>query len=371
LKSSYAETWNLSLERQVGKGLLSAGYAGSHGLHLYDIANVNPLTGGGEYLGDANFGNRLNYQYSNMNFRSDNGYSHYDALNIKYAVTNLFHKGLGLGANYTWSHSLDNLSSTFSDGLAGDYQLGYLDAFNPQLNYGNSDFDLRHRVSLTGTWEIPWMKSSSNAIAKNVLGGWGLGTVITIRSGAPFTIYDCNNYNGTSCPLYIPSAPVARTGTATSIGSNLYNYIALPYDTVPVTDPVTGVVTNTYPVANQGDSLGIPNCTGLYHTGCTYSNSGLAYPMRNQFFGPNYWNMDMNFYKNFKLTERFGLEFRGEFYNILNHHNQYIEGLNLDVSSMSTSAPPYIQTEKGGIYGYAGQPSDERRNIQFGLKLTF
>ncbi len=68
----------------------------------------------------------------------------------------------------------------------------------------------------------------------------------------------------------------------------------------------------------------------------------------------------MNFYKTFKLSERFNMEFRGEFYNILNHHNQYISSLNLDVSSMST---PYVQSEKGGIYGYAGQPTDERRNI--------
>jgi outer membrane receptor protein involved in Fe transport len=362
MKSSYAETWNLSLERQVGKGLLSAGYAGSHGVHLYDIANVNPATGGGEYLGDARFANRINYQYSNMNFRSDNGYSHYDALNVRYSVTNLFHKGLGLGANYTWSHSLDNLSSTFTDGLAGDYQLGYLDAFNPQLNYGNSDFDMRHRLNLSGTWEIPWMKSSSNAIAKNVLGGWGLGTGITIRSGSPFTIYDCWNYNGTSCPLWVAPAGAAipRTGTPTVVGPNLYNYIALP--AAGPADPEGSVVANT------SVGLGIPNCTGLYHTGCTYTSDGQSYPMRNQFFGPNYWMMDMNFYKNFKLTERFGLEFRGEFYNILNHHNQYIEGLNLDVSSMST---PYIQTQKGGMYGIPGSTSDERRNIQFGLKLKF
>ena len=377
MKSSYAETWNLSVERQVGKGLFSVGYAGSHGLHLYDISNVNPVGAGGEYLGDTlNPDNRLNLEYSNMNFRSDNGYSHYDALNVRYSVTNLLNKGLGLGANYTWSHSLDNLSSTFSEdygGISGAYQLGYLDAFNPQLNYGNSDFDIRHRLLLSGTWELPWMKTSGNAIAKNVLGGWGLGTIVNIRTGMPFTIYDCNNFNGTSCPLWIPpaGATIPRTGTATSVGSNLYNYIALPYDTVTTTNPVTGVVTTTYPVANQAVSLGLPNCTGLYHTGCTYSTDGQPYPMRNQFFGPNYWNMDMNFYKNFKLTERFGLEFRGEFYNILNHHNQYITSLNLDVSSMSTSTIPYIQTEKGGVYGYAGQPNDERRNIQFGLKLKF
>jgi hypothetical protein len=79
----------------------------------------------------------------------------------------------------------------------------------------------------------------------------------------------------------------------------------------------------------------------------------------------------MNFYKTFKLTERFGLQFRGEFYNILNHHNQYVTTENLNVKSLSTQQTPFIQTEKGGIYGLAGQPSDERRNIQFGLRLTF
>jgi hypothetical protein len=55
-------------------------------------------------------------------------------------------------------------------------------------------------------------------------------------------------------------------------------------------------------------------------------------------------------------------------YNIFNHHNLYITGLNLDASSLGT---PFIQAEKGGIYGYAGQPNDERRNIQFALKLMF
>jgi hypothetical protein len=76
----------------------------------------------------------------------------------------------------------------------------------------------------------------------------------------------------------------------------------------------------------------------------------------------------MNFYKNFKLTERFALQFRAELYNIFNHHNQYVQTENLDVSSVAT---PFVQTEKGGIYGFAGQATDERRNIQFGLKLSF
>jgi hypothetical protein len=125
-------------------------------------------------------------------------------------------------------------------------------------------------------------------------------------------------------------------------------------------------------VNNTGVSQGTPTCTGLFHVGCTYTTGGQPYPDRNQYFGPAYWNTDMNFYKTFKLTERFSLQFRGEFYNILNHHNAYVTGLNLDVSSLGfANSPTFIQTEKGGVYGYAGQPNDERRNIQFALRLQF
>lgn len=356
IKTAYAETYNLSIDRSIGKGVFSVAYAGSHGLHLYDIANYNPSTGGGLYLGDARFANRLNYQYSNMNYRSDHGYSHYNALNVKYAVTNFANKGLGLTANYTFSHALDNLSSTFTEtfgGISGAYQLGYLDAFNPKLNFGNADFDIRHRFNLAATWDVPWMKNASNKVVRNVLGGWGMGTILNIRSGSPFTLYDCTNINDTSCPLYVPASAIPRTGSSVAIptAANLFNYIPIPDGG-----------------SNLGVSLGMPTCTGLHHIGCTYTTDGSPYPERNQFWGPNYWNMDMNFYKTFTLTERFKLQFRGELYNIFNHSNAYVTGLNLDVSSMST---PIIQTEKGGIYGYPGQPNDERRNIQFALRLMF
>jgi hypothetical protein len=242
--------------------------------------------------------------------------------------------------------------------------LGYVDAFNPRLNFGNADFDIRHRFNLAATWEVPWMKNSSNAFARNVFGGWGLGTILSIRSGSPFSLYDCTDFNGTSCPAYAPSVAIPRTGSSTSVGGNLFNYIALPPPTpAEAADPNYG-----YVVSNGGDSLGMPTCTGLNHVGCTYTIDGSPYPARNQFFGPGFWNLDMNFYKTFKLTERFGLQFRGEFYNIFNHHNQYITNGNLDISSLSD---PFIQTEKGGPSGSAGTSTDERRNIQLGLRLTF
>jgi outer membrane receptor protein involved in Fe transport len=357
IKTAYAETWDLSVDRSVGKGVLSVSYAGSHGVHLYDIANINPTKGGGLYLGDARASNRLNYQYSNMNFRSDGGYSHYNALNVRYGITNLMNKGLGLTANYTYAHSLDNLSSTFTEGfggISGAYQLGYLDGFNPKLNFGNSDYDIRHRFNLAATWQLPWMKSANNAFVRQAFGGWGLGLIYSVRTGSPFTIYDCTHTNDTGCPFWSPAVGTPTTGSSTAVGGNLFNYIPLPN---------TGGV-----VANQGVALAYPTCTALFHVGCSYTTAGAPYPDRNQYFGPAYWNTDMNFYKTFKLTERFSLQFRAELYNILNHHNAYVTGLNLDVSSLSS---PFIQTEKGGVYGYPGQPNDERRNIQFGLKLMF
>jgi hypothetical protein len=365
LKVAYAETWDLAVERRISThSVLSIDYAGSHGVHLYDISNVNPSRAGSTFLGDARTNNRLNFGYSNMNFRSGNAYSHYNGMTVQYKTDNLWNKGVNLNANYTWSHALDNLSSTFTDSelgsSSGTYYLGYLDAFNPKLNFGNSDYDIRHRFILAGTWEIPWMKGSNNAIARNVLGGWGLGSIVKWRSGAPFSIFDCtpSSLGGTNCPEWVPPGPVARTGSAIDAGANFapntFNYITLPN---------TGGAVN-----NVGDAQGIPICSGLFHTGCRYSLLGLPYPERNQYFGPGYWNADMNFFKDFKLTERFGLQFRAEMYNIFNHHNQYINQTNLDVSSLSSQ---FIQTEKGGPAGFAGTSADERRNIQLGLRVTF
>jgi hypothetical protein len=125
--------------------------------------------------------------------------------------------------------------------------IGHLDGFNPKLNFGNSDYDIRHRFVLSGTWEIPWMKTSNNAIARAVLGGWGLGSVVKWRSGVPFSIFDCTTASkgGTNCAEWVPPGPVARTGSAVNAGANFapntFNYITLPNTLVPT---VGNVVNN-------------------------------------------------------------------------------------------------------------------------------
>jgi len=375
MATAYAETWNLTIDRQLTtNSVLSLSYAGSHGVHLYDIAQVNLVGAGAAYLGDANASNRLNLQYGAMNYRSDEGYSHYNGLNVGFRANNLLSKGLSFTANYTWSHALDNLSSTFSDSnqsiFSGAYSLGYLDPFNPKLNYGNSDYDIRHRFVMSGSWEVPWMKNASSAVERYALGGWIVGLTFNLRSGAPFSIYDCSNFNGQDCPLYASPSVLPSSGSGVPAGvdysPNTFNYITLPS---------TGCPGPSCAVLGTGVSLGIPSCTGLDHTGtCTYTTTGQPYPERNQFFGPGYWNINMNFFKNFRITERFQLQFRSEMYNIFNHSNMYVNTTNIDAASLldnNGNSSQYIQAEKGGPAGFAGTTTDERRNIQLGLRLTF
>jgi hypothetical protein len=255
------------------------------------------------------------------------------------------------------------LSSTFSEqygGQSGDYYLGYLDAFNPRLGWGNADFDIRHRLSMSGIWETPSLQGTGNRFLRGVAGRWLVGTNLNIRSGSPFSIFDCTNFNGTSCPMYIPNTTLPTTGTPvpSADGPDIFNYITLPH---------TGTGAAAV-ISNQGDGLGMPVCKGLYHQGCTYTADGRAYPDRNQFVAPGVWNLDMNLQKGFAFSEKGRLQFRAEMYNIFNHSNQYISGLNLDVSSMIS---PYVQTEKGGPDGYAGTPVDERRNMQLSLRVIF
>ena len=122
-------------------------------MHLYSIADMNQQGFGGIFTG---VGNRLNYQYNEINFRGSNAFSNYNGVNVKFSGNNIFNSGIMLTANYGWSHSIDDLSSTFTDGNNGQYMLGYTNGFFPTLDKGNSDFDTRQRFVLSGVWNIPW-----------------------------------------------------------------------------------------------------------------------------------------------------------------------------------------------------------------------
>ena len=358
IKQAYANFWSGAIDYQMLKNtVVSVEYVGSHGVHEYSIANINKAYFGSTYLGDARASNRLNQQYTNMNFRGSGGFNQYNGLNIKLQSNNLFNKGLFFTANYTWSHAIDDLSSTFAEGGNGNNQLGYTDPWYPQLDKGNSEYDVRNRFVFSGTWNLPWGNNASSGFVRQVAGGWSLSPIFATRTGSDFTIYDCTN-GVSNCPRWVTTAPNSPKGNAGLKAISADNFL---YQTLPI-DP------NIDQPFGTGDSLEVPNqivfCGANTIDTAVHTCSGLPVGRRNSYWGPNNWTFNAVVAKTFKLTERFNLQFRFEMYNVFNHSNYYVQVANADVSSFN-----FITAQKG-VTPVLGAPN-EHRDIQFGLKLNF
>ena len=363
IRTAQTQFWGFSLERQIGRNaILAVEYNGAHGVHLYDIKNINELGGAQVYLGDPLVTTdacggpcyaRPNGQFTSVNNRGTQGYSHYNGLNIRFQTNDWGRTGLSLVSNYTWSHSLDNLSSTFSESSGGSNgvgNLGYLNPAFPSLDYGSSDFDIRNRYVLSVIWNEPFLSSNSKGWVNQVAGGWSIAPIFSARSGVPFTISDStNSLNATTgpygIPRYAPSGPVpsSSTGAGIPISPNNFDILTLPA------------------AMNYTGYLGISDF-GPYPANMTG---------RNNFVGPGAWTFDMSVMKNFRLTERFQLQFRAEAFDLFNHHNMYVNGFVAD-AALFPGEPVLVEGKKGGLGAAANNGNhDERRFGQFALKLLF
>ena len=354
----YTHFWNLGVEREVARNtVIEAGYTGSRGLKQYAVSNINVAGAGNIFFGDTTVNSRLNTQYGNINTRNNDGDSYYHALNVGFRSSDLMRTGVSLQANYTWAHNIDDLSSTFGDSN-NNLNLGLLNPFYAGLDRGNSDFDVRHRFVFSANWEIPWMKNATNALARHLLGGWQVAPIFTAQTGLPFSIFDYSNtmWNGLR---YTPTGAVQYSSSnLKNVGVNDFVYLTLPASQW-VEGPNPNFQCNqTYDEA--GELTSFTNCAdfGPYPKGMS---------ARNAFRGPGFWNLDLGIYKNIKITERTKVQFRGELFNAFNHHNYYIQGSN---TYADTAGPFTINAVKGSVYGYPSA-SDERRNVQLGLKVIF
>ena len=362
IKTAFSNFWSLSLEREVTKGLKIEGdYSGSRGVHLYDISILNRAGYGNAFLGDpigsggcatfktasANCASFLNTQYSGINRRGSNGYSNYNGVTFGAKLDNLGETGLTLSFNYTWSHALDNLSSTFSDADSfannnGKFNTGYLDPYAPMLDKGNADFDIRQRVTFGAVWEVPLLKHNSSLVGK-LLGGWEVAPLFSARTGSPYTIFDGAN-GFTDYPRAAFNGPVSTAANTnpTVLGKpNLYSYLNIP-----------GSLLNTYsnPLFFLSDLPPFP--------------SGMT--SRNAFRAPGFFDFDLGLYKTFQITERLRLQLRGEAFNALNHANLYVKGTTADVENTNADGSATVNACRGCAGGTA-----DRRNLQLALKVIF
>jgi len=291
IKQAYAHQLSASLEHQFTPRIMgSVSYSASMGENLYSILSYNKISAGNIFLGTpctpgsggpGDFGNctaRLNPQFGNINWRGNGGISNYNALIGSITLRDVGHTGVNLNANYTWSHAIDNLSSTFSAGQAGNFELGFMDPFNPMLDRGNADFDVRQRLVISGTWAVPIFKGKT--LTDKILGGWEFAPIFTARTGGPTTIYDCSN-DYTYCTRAQSLTSLATTGV-TNVATatpDTYNFYSL-------SPKQFAIGTWANPKTNLSDFGPFPS-------------NLLA---RNTLYTPGRWNIDLGLYKNNKLS---------------------------------------------------------------------
>ncbi len=349
MKTAYAHTWSASLEHQITNNVVvGADYSGSKGVNLYDVSVYNRPGYGNVFLGipcsyaAGDCSAYLNNQYGGINTRGNNGFSNYNALNLRTSLKNLGNTGISLTANYTWSHATDNLSTSFSDADNfsnnwGTQETGMLDPFDPQVNKGNADYDIRQRLVFGAVWELPVFRNGSG-LSHKLLGGWTVSPFLTMRTGSPYSLFDC------SMAQYFCTLAAFTGAVSTAANKN---------------------PTASAGAINQFDFFTVPSTVDHY-TNPTYFYSDLPpFPSdmttRNEFRAPGFWDMDMAISKTFLFTEKFKLKLTGQFFNFFNHANMYVEASSDDVSSQSV-----IQSCKG-----CTGTAPDRRNIQLQAKFIF
>jgi hypothetical protein len=329
ITTEYTHLYGVAWQKEVRTGLTaSVEYNGSSGRNLYDLADINKVGAAFVYEGIGEPNQRPNTSYGAFNTRGNRGRSQYNGVVFSLEGRNINQTGLTLTSHYTLSKAKDNLSATFSDGdNNGFFNLGYLDAFDPMLDYGASGFDVRHRVAVSAIWNLPFGGKSTLA------GGWLLNAILTARSGTPFSVFDCTN-GGNYCMRAFDPGNINKDATGGPATGNPNEYTLL--DLSPLL-PTAGSYLN--PKTGNSDF-------GPYPANMT---------ARNAFRGPGYWNIDFVAGKRFYFAGNKAVMARLEVYDLFNHHNMYAHTDAADIS---------------GATAITGYLKDNRR-MQLGFKFEF
>ncbi len=304
MRAGYMQNWNLVLERELpGSVLFRVAYVGSKGTHLLMTTDINA----GVYRAGATAGNlnsrRPYVRIGPLGVGQSNGNSIYNSMQM--TVQKRMARGVSLLANYTWSKGIDYASFGSIEGN----QTGP-DPVNVRNNRGPADFDLTHRMVVSGIWELPGLKTW-NPVARWVLGGWQQNAIFTAQTGPPITIRsgvdaDFNGVGGDFADY--------RGGEWRLASRSKEAQIRRWFDTTQFTTNAAGTI-----------------------------GSG----RRGQLRAPGDWNLDYSLFKNFAIREGQRLQFRAELFNAFNHANlgQPTDTVNSPTFGVitSASAPRIVQ----------------------------
>jgi hypothetical protein len=359
LKTAYVGQWNVTLEHELTRNLVVSGaYLGSKGNRLYRLLNVNRI-GSGQF--DGRPGERLFNSASSFTTISNEADSSFHALQLRVESPGIRNLGIQFGANYTWSHSIDNASTLLGDDIAASPLP--LDAFDPRLDKSSSDHDVPHRMVGHFVWQLPF-GSTSGSYKKHLFSGWEISGIVSFQAGQPFNLRDSRvadrDLADNTRPRVTGPLPDALRGSTIVADAQTPNaFLILPLN-----------------IVRRPDGSCLETATPF---GCQFSvngpfNGSLG---RNFFRRPGTQFQNLAFLKNFDLPasnrrEGLKLQLRAEFYNFFNHSNLYFKAdtANVAVSSFNTSSG----TSSPGVLASYGTPDrfpQEARQLVLAVKLIF
>lgn len=315
--------YNLSVQREITSStLFTVGYVGSHSYHLTRVRDSNTarfqLQPDGTKFYPAG-ALRLNPSLASSRIVTTEANSYYNSLQLDF--TQRLSHGLRYKISYSFAKNIDETSTVISDQGTGTPQVSQ-DPNNLKADRGLATYDVRNALVMNFTYDVPW--KSTAGVAGKFLGGWQFGTIASLIAGQPFT---------------------AATGFNQSRDGQ--NTIADRPNLRP------GAKQN--PILGGPDKYFDPTVFALQPAG-TYGNLG-----RTTLIGPGLANVDLNLVKITPVNERLKLDFRAEFFNVINHAN-----FALPNSQIFNTA--------GQILGSAGRITATKttsRQLQFALKLMF
>ncbi|HYL95285.1 MAG TPA: TonB-dependent receptor [Terriglobales bacterium] len=346
---SYAMNWNLNVQHEISRNVTAmVGYVGSHTVHedvTYDDANMvvpaivdhrafYPLPVGSGTIANPNVGFIRPIIWD--------GTASYEGLQSQVQVrTSHGFQGQGV---YSYSKCLDDGSGA----QLGDPFLNSLSSLQlfakAQGRHGPCDFDIKHNFSFNTIWTVP-SPHIGNAVGAWFTGGWQVGGIFTASTGVPFSLLmggDPLGQNSTD-PLDYPDRNFACNPIAGGV-----NYLNLNCFSPPMAP--AGLSSLCQPFA------GIPgSCMNVFGT------AG-----RNELYGPRLVNLDFSIFKNnriARISEAFNIQFRAEFFNVLNHTN-----LQAPVDNNVLFDNTGAAVGGAGVIDSTVTPS---RQIQFGMKVIW
>lgn len=326
LQTPTVQSYTLRVDQQLPGGTtLSVGYIGSHGYHELLSVDTNLPTAAYPYptqvVTATSTGLANTALWNSTNWNSE-GVSSYNAVQVD--VNHRIAHGLQIRGVYNFGKALDD-GDSLNTSVATNSPAFVADPLNPRLDYGPAAFDIRNSGVINGTYDLPFARAEKNW-EHRVLGDWQISAIETVQSGLPFTpqlSYNPSNDGDTRNPVRPSWNPAFAGSVILGLPGEYFNPAAF-----------------------------------IQPTNGTYGNVG-----RNVLTGPGLKTLDFSLAKKVTITERLGLQFRGEFFNIFNTVN--FNNPNPVVFSAAAPAAPSVTA------GVITSTATTSRQIQFGMKLLW